>query len=89
VTNPAAPVQIGHKPTVGVNSEFFYHMALSTDGQTLITTGEVAGGAADPVRLWNVSNPGAIMLTSNVFSPGGAVPHQVTIAGKYAYTKRS
>lgn len=85
VTNPAAPVQIGHKPTVGVNSEFFYHMALSTDGQTLITTGEVAGGAADPVRLWNVSNPGAITLTSNVFSPGGAVPHQVTIAGKYAY----
>lgn len=84
VTNPSAPVQLGHRTTSGINSEYFFHLALSDDGQTLITTGEIAS-AADPIKLWNISNLASITLAGTFASPGGAVPHGVTIAGKYAY----
>jgi hypothetical protein len=84
VTNPSAPVLLAHKTTSGVNSEFFYHLALSTDGQSLLTTGEVAS-AADPVKVWNISNLAAITLAGSFTSPGGAVAHQITVQGKYAY----
>lgn len=84
VTNPSTPVQLGHRTTSSVNGEFFYHLALSDDGQTLITTGEIAS-AADPIKLWNISNLASITLAGSFASPGGAVPHGITIAGKYAY----
>ncbi len=84
VSNPAAPVLLGHQPTSSVNGEFFYHLALSDDGQTLITTGEIAS-AADPIKLWNISNLPSITLAGVFASPGGAIPHGITVAGKYAY----
>lgn len=84
VSNPAAPVQLAHVPTSNVNGEFFYHMALSSDGQSLLVTTENANGA-DPVKIFNVSNPGSISQVGSYASPGGAIAHQVTVLGKYAY----
>lgn len=84
VSNPAAPVLLAHQPTTGVNSEYFYHLALSTDGLSLLTTGENASGT-DALKVWNISNLGAISLAGSFASPGGAVPHQVSVVGKYAY----
>lgn len=84
VSNPAAPVLLAHQPTTGVNSEFFYHLALSSDGLSLLTTGENAS-APDALKVWNISNLGAISLAGSFSSPGGAIPHQVSVVGKYAY----
>lgn len=84
VSNPTVPVLLAHQPTTGVNSEFFYHLALSSDGLSLLTTGENAS-APDALKVWNISNLGAISLTGSFASPGGAVPHQVSVVGKYAY----
>lgn len=84
VSNPTAPVLLAHQPTTGVNTEFFYHLALSTDGQSLLTTGENASGP-DAVKVWNISNLGSISLAGSFSSPGGAVPHQIAVLGNYAY----
>lgn len=84
MSNPAAPVQLAHLPTSNVNGEFYYHMALSTDGQSLVMTSENAYGA-DLVKIFNVSSPGAITQVGSYASPGGATPHQVVVQGKYAY----
>lgn len=84
VSNPTAPVQLAYKPTSGINSEFFYHLALSDDSQTLITTGEITS-SPDPVKLWNISNLASITLAGSFASPGGAIPHGIRVAGKYAY----
>ncbi len=84
VSNPTAPVLLAHQLTAGVNTEFFYHLALSTDGLSLLTTGENASGA-DAVKVWNISNLASISLAGSFSSPGGAVPHQVSVVGKYAY----
>jgi hypothetical protein len=84
VSNPSAPVFLAHQPTSGVNTEFFYHLALSTDGQSLLTTGE-SSSAADAVKVWNISNLAAISLTGIFTSPNGAVPHQIAVLGRYAY----
>ncbi len=83
VSNPTAPVQLAHVPTANVNQSFIYHLALSSDGQSLVTTGETTG--SDPVKVWNISNLGAITLAGSFVSPGGAVPHQVSVLGNYAY----
>jgi hypothetical protein len=84
VSNPTAPVQLAHVPTTGVNTEFYYHMALSGDGQTLLVTTEKAS-APDPVKIFNVSSPASISQVATYTSPGGAIAHQVSILGKYAY----
>ena len=84
VSNPTAPVLLAHKPTTSVNGEFFYHLALSTDGLSLLTTGESSSGA-DAVKIWNISNLASITQSGSFASPGGAVPHQIVVLGNYAY----
>ena len=68
-------------PTAGVHNEFYYHLALSSDGQSLLATTEYAGATADRVKIWNISNLGAITLRGFYSSPGGAVPHQISVVG--------
>lgn len=84
VSNPTAPVLLAHVPSAGINSEFFYHAALSTNGQSLVVTGAKVS-APHYVKVWNISNLAAITLAGAFGSPSGAIPHQVTVAGKYAY----
>jgi hypothetical protein len=83
VSNPTAPVLLAHQPNANVNSVFTYHLALSTDGLSLVTTENTTG--TDAVKIWNISNLGAITLSGSFVSPGGATPHQVSIRGNYAY----
>ena len=83
VSNPTAPVLLAHRPNANVNTVFTYHLALSTDGLSLLTTENTTG--TDSVRVWNISNLGAITLSGSFVSPGGATPHQVSVLGKYAY----
>jgi hypothetical protein len=83
VNNPTAPVLLAHQPNANVNTVFTYHLALSTDGLSLLTTENTTG--TDSVRVWNISNLGAITLAGSYVSPGGATPHQVSVLGKYAY----
>lgn len=83
ITDPALPVQLAHVPNANVNQIFTYHMALSSDGLSLVTTENTTG--TDSVKVWNLSNLGAITLSGSFVSPGGATPHQVSVLGKYAY----
>ena len=84
VSNPTAPVRLAHVPTAGLNSEFFYHMALGNGGQNLlVTTARVSG--PHPVKIFNILNLGAISLAGSFSSPGNAIAHQVSVLGKYAY----
>jgi hypothetical protein len=84
VSNPAAPVLLGHKPTTSVNQHFLYHLWPTADGQHLVTTEENATGT-DGVRIYDISNPGAITQVGAFNGPAGSLAHNLVVSGRYAY----
>jgi choice-of-anchor B domain-containing protein len=81
VTNPASiPAPLG--AIQGYPSAFTHNAWVTADGRFVMTTDEVAGAA---IRMWDISNLGAVAQT-DLYRPNPAgAPHNVVIDGDLAF----